>query len=241
MTETNNMRVWNAVQTTDPRHTKPVEFGRKFTSIDAHWQIMRMTEQFGPVGDGWGYRTVHTIENFPGVMTAAICDVTIWWRVAGAGERSYGPVRGMCSIIEYDKNGKPALTRKDKPDYDDDAPKKAMTDALTKGLSHLGLSADVFLGLFDDNKYVDKMRRQFDTQRLAANVDELPEMVKLVMKAAKEATSVAQIEEIWKRDVAAINQFDGPHKNLVILTFKECKQALQKKEAEAAAPAATAA
>ncbi len=45
--------------------------------------------------------------------------------------------------------------------YDDDAGKKAMTDALTKGLSHLGLSADVFLGLFEDNKYVAKVAAQF--------------------------------------------------------------------------------
>ncbi len=32
--------------------------------------------------------------------------------------------------------------------------KKARTDALTKGLSELGFNADVFLGLYDDNKYV---------------------------------------------------------------------------------------
>ena len=30
---------------------------------------------------------------------------------------------------------------------DDEAPKKAMTDALTKAFSHLGLNADVFLGI----------------------------------------------------------------------------------------------
>ena len=29
---------------------------------------------------------------------------------------------------------------------DDEAPKKAMTDAMTKAFSHLGMSADVFLG-----------------------------------------------------------------------------------------------
>ena len=32
--------------------------------------------------------------------------------------------------------------------------KKALTDAITKGLSYLGFNADVFLGMFDDNKYV---------------------------------------------------------------------------------------
>ena len=28
--------------------------------------------------------------------------------------------------------------------------KKAMTDAMTKAFSHLGMSADVFLGMFDN-------------------------------------------------------------------------------------------
>jgi len=38
---------------------------------------------------------------------------------------------------------------------DDDCIKKVQTDALTKGLSKLGFNADVFMGRFDGNKYVD--------------------------------------------------------------------------------------
>ena len=47
----------------------------------------------------------------------------------------------------------PAHTRKAKTN--DDAPKMALTDGLTKAISHLGFNADVFLGKFDDNKYED--------------------------------------------------------------------------------------
>jgi hypothetical protein len=36
-----------------------------------------------------------------------------------------------------------------------------MTDGLTKALSHLGFSADVFLGRFDDNKYVADLKKEF--------------------------------------------------------------------------------
>ena len=39
-----------------------------------------------------------------------------------------------------------------------------MTDALTKAFSHLGLSADVFLGLFDNNKYIQQMTEKFKPQ-----------------------------------------------------------------------------
>lgn len=143
---TENMKHWDALKTTDPKYTKKVEFGRKFTSINSQWQLQRMTEQFGPIGQGWGYHVVHGIERVSDDYVLAVADVTIWWAAEKVAE--YGPVRGMSPILEKNR-------------YDDDAGKKAMTDALTKGLSHLGLSADVFLGLFDDNKYVSQVREQF--------------------------------------------------------------------------------
>ena len=159
MSDTHNLSVWNAVNKTDPAHTKAVTFGRKFTSIDAHWQIMRATEQFGPVGQGWGYFVQHSVERLTPDMILAVADVTVWWR-DNDRRHEYGPVRGTCEIYgpKTDK-GKPIpglfVT-------DEDAPKKAMTDALTKGLSHLGFSADVFLGLFDDNRYVQKVKKEFE-------------------------------------------------------------------------------
>ena len=51
------------------------------------------------------------------------------------------------SSIKYHSNGR----------VDDDFMKKVATDALTKGLSKLGFNADVFMGKFDDNKYVNKL------------------------------------------------------------------------------------
>ena len=42
-----------------------------------------------------------------------------------------------------------------------------MTDALTKAFSHLGVSADVFLGLFDNNKYVSDMKEKFSRPQVA--------------------------------------------------------------------------
>lgn len=146
---TDNMNVWNALKTTDPKYTKKVEFGRKFTSINSQWQLQRMTEQFGSIGDGWGYDVAHDILRISDDYILATADVSIW---TGERSRYYGPVRGMSPIVEKGKNGL---------HFDDDAGKKAMTDALTKGLSHLGLSADVFLGLFDDNKYVQNVAAQF--------------------------------------------------------------------------------
>ena len=50
---------------------------------------------------------------------------------------------------------------------DDEAPKKAFTDALTKAFSHLGLSADVFLGLFDNSKYIEKVKQDLGISNVA--------------------------------------------------------------------------
>ena len=52
---------------------------------------------------------------------------------------------------------------------DDEAPKKAMTDALTKAFSHLGVSADVFLGMFDNSKYVEDMKEKFSQKPKVAD------------------------------------------------------------------------
>ena len=156
---TNNMRIWEAVQTTDPKHTKKVEFGRKFTSIDAHWQVMQATKQFGPIGEGWGYSVEHSVLTLTPEMILAVADVSIWWSLPPAVARSYGPIRATCEMY-----GPKTYKGKVIPGEfvtDEDAPKKAMTDALTKGLSHLGFSADVFLGTFDDNRYVQKLEREF--------------------------------------------------------------------------------
>ena len=47
-----------------------------------------------------------------------------------------------------------------------------MTGALTKGFSHLGLCADVFMGKFDDSKYVEKLTEKYSN----VNKDKIKEV-----------------------------------------------------------------
>lgn len=145
-----NLRIWRQVEKTNPAHTKQVNQRGGFTSISANYQILAATEQFGPIGIGWGYAT----------GTPIICDtlvmvpVTLWH---GDRSNTFGP---MIGCDEW-KDGKGRI--------DSDAPKKAVTDALTKLLSQLGFNADVFLGKFDDNKYVEQRRREVAEQERASN------------------------------------------------------------------------
>lgn len=139
-----NTAIWDAVAKTDPKHTKKVNQRGGFTAISAHYQVMRATEQFGPVGQGWGYENGAPIFH----DSLVIVPVTLWH---GSRQNTFGPVYGGA---EWKSGNR----------LDSDAVKKAATDGLTKALSHLGFNADVFLGLFDDNKYVSEMAREFAGQ-----------------------------------------------------------------------------
>jgi len=144
-----NLELWNSVEKTDPKYTKKVTFGRGFTSIDPMYQIMKATAALGPVGRGWAYTVEHSTLEAGGCLMA-VADVSI----SLFDGTTYGPVRGLDFIL----NNKGKL--------DEDAPKKAMTDALTKALSHLGIGADVFLGKFDDNRYVAAMEKEFSQPKI---------------------------------------------------------------------------
>ena len=143
-----NRFVWDCMKETDPRFTKRVNKGfGEITTIDPQWQIMRMTEMFGPVGKGWNYTVNYTYTNDlvfaeVSVATSKTENDNLFWNY-------FGPV---CSVQKlFRKTG--AL--------DDEAPKKAMTDALTKAFSHLGLCSDIFMGKFDDSKYVQKLEEKY--------------------------------------------------------------------------------
>ena len=155
-----NMDIWKTLGRTNPKYTKPFQkFGGKtLTTIDPMYQIMMMTDTFGPVGVGWSYH-----ENYTYTDKCVFAEVTIRYCVRKGDSNpwyKYGPVSSVQAL--YKKNG----------GLDDEAPKKAMTDAMTKAFSHLGMSADVFLGLFDSSKYIEKTREHFaviDAERRVSN------------------------------------------------------------------------
>tara|TARA_R110002167_G_scaffold148707_8_gene341780 strand:+ start:210 stop:899 length:690 start_codon:yes stop_codon:yes gene_type:complete len=132
-----NLRIWNEVSTSNPDHLKPLNFGRKITTINAQSQRLVATTLFGPMGIGWGvdnegFREVTFNNSLWLIYTAKL-----WYKdpvTEKIGEIS------LASDIQFKS----------------DAIKSVATDALTKGLSQLGFNADVFLGDWDDNKYANQ-------------------------------------------------------------------------------------
>tara|TARA_R100001594_G_scaffold147925_1_gene201891 strand:+ start:718 stop:1329 length:612 start_codon:yes stop_codon:yes gene_type:complete len=141
-----NMKLWKAVEKTNPKYTKQVGFGRKFTSVQAQYQIMCATEQFGAFGKGWGVSN----ESFTMITDGLLgYQATFWWVNVSLDNMHSFSINS--SIATHSKAGK----------LDDECYKKVSTDALTKGLSKLGFNADVFLGQWDDNRYVAQMKKEF--------------------------------------------------------------------------------
>ena len=135
-----NMDIWNNLCASDPKYLKKISFGaRSFTAIDPQYQVMKMTEQFGPVGEGWGWHSTTEIVNVSNGDSAVLAHVTVWH---GSPSNSFGAFTGCRKFFDAVK-GRMA----------EDAPKMAITDGLTKALSHIGCDADVFLGKMDGNKY----------------------------------------------------------------------------------------
>lgn len=219
------MEIWERVCKTDPNHTKRVNQRGGFTAIDAHYQVMRATEAFGPVGKGWSYQVQHSNLNLPNDVVLALADVTVRYKNGAANWYEYGPVRGASPWVD----GKGRV--------DDDAAKKATTDALTKALSYLGFSADVFLGKYDDNKYLNEVKQEFGMKARQAEEDQNDadeEWKDGMLEQIKKAKSEADLESIRKSNRLVFSQVQTRNKAAAMVVSTAMQSKLNQLKGETA-------
>lgn len=163
-----NLKLWEILGRTDPKQTKPFKRsgGFKGTAIKPMWSYRRMTEEFGPCGQGWGVgKPVFQVVP-AGEEILVYCTTSIWW-TSNAGMARIGAdgiAETMPLVIHtvYGVGGDKVVTKFDAyTKSDDEAFKKAFTDAITNALKMIGVGADVHMGMFDDNKYVNTMQAEF--------------------------------------------------------------------------------
>jgi hypothetical protein len=144
-----NIEFWESVEKTDPQITKKVEFGkRKYTTIDAQAQIKNVTARFGMYGDTWGIED----ERFEFHKDIDLLFYSgLFWYLKDESKK----MLPMASAIKM----------RNKSGIDEDCVKKVRTDAFTKEISRLGFNADVFMGKFDDNKYVSAVAHEFAAEQ----------------------------------------------------------------------------
>lgn len=172
-----NMDLWNKVSKTDPNHTKPTKIGGlSITAIDPQFQIMSATEQFGPYGIKWGFKNIE--------LDYSLISVTKLIVFKGTFFCPDGEFQIINSCKMY-------MDRAEKM-VDADFAKKIETDALTKALSKMGFNADVFMGKYDDHKYVERLQEEFaQPVELDDNAKQWIEAVKLDPAALDSITDPA--------------------------------------------------
>lgn len=169
-----NLSLWKHVEKTDPHFTKPFNRGGGFrgTATNATYLAKKATETFGPMGIGWGLEILDEA-----IMEGAPLDaqgnlekihkvrVKLWYKL----DDKWGEVIqfGQTTFVGRNRHG--LFT-------DEEAPKKSLTDAMSKCLSLLGFSADIYLGRFDDNKYVDDLQQEYAEIHAAQQRQEAPKI-----------------------------------------------------------------
>lgn len=189
LADTDNLSIWKQVQRTDPRFTKPLEgVGYTGTSINSNYMIMRATEIFGPIGEGWGYEVVEekfldgkpltepVLENNKQVALRYLRDadgslfceqnhsikIQFWYR-SKDGKCCYFESYGATPYRYQTQYG---------IKVDSEVIKKSLTDAIKKALSMLGFSSDVFMGMHDNPEYLIKNKLEFEIKAASENAED---------------------------------------------------------------------
>lgn len=138
MADNPHMHIYDAVRAVPPEAIKPITAGRLKgkSDINPMWRIKVLTEQFGPCGEGWYTEGVRywTVIQEKSMEMAVFCELQLHTK----GENGWSaPIYGIGgnTVIAAEKNGLY---------LDDEAYKKAYTDALSVACKALGIGADVY-------------------------------------------------------------------------------------------------
>lgn len=189
LADTDNLSIWKQVQRTDPRFTKPLEgVGYTGTSINSNYMIMRATEIFGPIGEGWSYEVLEekfldgkpltepVLENNKQVALrylrnadgALYCEqnhsIKIkFWYMTKSGKKAEFESYGATPYRYQTQYGMKV---------DGEVLKKSLTDAIKKALSMLGFSSDVYMGMHDNPEYLIKNKMEFEIKAASENAED---------------------------------------------------------------------
>ena len=196
-----NLSIYERVRCVPQEAKKEIEAGRLKgkNDINPMWRIKKLTEEFGPAGFGWYTEIVRTwTEASESGEMAVFVDIHLFVKKDGEWSKPiYG--NGGNRLIANEKkyeNGQQVYI----PYLDDDAYKKAYTDAISVAAKALGIGADVYF-----EKDITKYDSQPQAVQQQAQPVAAPMLPKLTSKSAQWKSAVAFTASL-KDDAEAISQ-----------------------------------
>jgi len=187
-----NLSIWKKYADIDPQFTKPIT-GKQYkgTSPNPQYVIQCLTDMFGPVGQGFGWRVIAEAFTPLGEEVLHWCRIEFWHTDRANVIESYGQTKAA-----YKTSGGKYMV-------DEDAPKKSLTDAIVKAASYIGVGASIFLGRWDDQKYVAEVNAEYradEKKQSEAMVDGHHENAVVAARMIlEEAQTVDEIKAAWKK------------------------------------------
>ena len=196
-----NKALWDSVSKTDPRAVKPIT-GKTYSgnSPKPYWLIERATEEFGPIGIGWGVDVKsERFERMGEFDVLHVAVVSVWYVLNGIRSQTFDQMGGTKAAY---KTSKGVLL------VDEDAGKKSVTDGMVKCLSMIGFAGDIFSGRWDDSKYVAEAKEHFEekahqeeeSKRLKARA----EWLDVQAMTLESCETLDSLKQVWQTAFAAM-------------------------------------
>lgn len=162
-----NLSIYDSVREVPKEAKKEIEAGRLKGKHDINpmWRIKKLTEVFGPAGFGWYTEIVRTwTEVSESGEMAVFVDINLYVKKDGEWSRPIFGNGGNKLIANEKKyeNGQQVYI----PYLDDDAYKKAYTDAISVAAKALGVGADVYFEK-DKGKYASEVKPSLEQTQQA--------------------------------------------------------------------------
>jgi len=189
-----NLKLWDSVEKTDLTFAKHVKQRGGYTSISPQYQLKTATDKFGPYGKGFGLSESKfnmSIYEFEGVV---IHEAVFFYMLDG--EKVEFPISNAIQA---------AKGRGESKYVDVDFAKKVETNTISKALSKIGFNADVYMGMFEDEDYLNDLGNEQRVEKAANKEEEktkqataLYEDTNKVIEQINNAPSLSIVEGLFK-------------------------------------------
>ncbi|HET6467846.1 MAG TPA: hypothetical protein VFG43_05655 [Geminicoccaceae bacterium] len=195
------LRLWNEVEETDLRFVKSFDRGSfKGTAVDAIYNVKRLSERLGPVGFAWGWEVkserLDTFGEGEDQQVIHTCVLRAWFRQPD-GSKDHVEHVGHTKAAYWTRPRRPG--EKARFVIDEEFAKKSVTDALSKIMVSLGASADIWLGRFDGNKYMQPVGEGGPANGTAPAEAKLVAHAREILDEAKRADTREAVADVARR------------------------------------------